>query len=85
MADLTNEHRRILNAVAEGRFNLNGHGRYIIDGEARPERKAREQVMNRRFVVWNYQRDAPVAFTLTDKGRQALAGEQDKAGTADAS
>lgn len=74
MSDLTAEHRRILKAVAEGRFGLNGNGRYVIDGEPRPERKPREQVMNRGLVVWNYQRDAPVAFTLTEKGRNVLAG-----------
>jgi len=72
MTSLRGEHVRILRAVDEGRFGLNGSGRYVIDGEARPERKPREQVMNWGLIVWNYQRDAPVAFTLTDKGRAVL-------------
>jgi hypothetical protein len=46
------EEHRILIAASEHRLRTNEHGRYVIDGEARPERKARENLQRHGFIVW---------------------------------
>ena len=47
---LTEEQKRILVAAHECRLKNNEHGRYTIDGEERPERKAREAVQGRGLI-----------------------------------
>jgi hypothetical protein len=50
--ELSEEHFRILRAVRDGRIVPNDSGRYVIDGEPRPNRKAREQLVKRHMIVW---------------------------------
>lgn len=64
------EEVRILRAAADGRLRMNAAGRYVIDGEARPERKAREKLLHRlEFISW------PLGgiVDITSEGRAALA------------
>lgn len=82
--DLTDEERRILIATRDGRLSQNEHGRYVIDGEPRPERKARERVMRMGWVGWRYTHRKTVGripvgeytIYLTAKGESALKGER---------
>lgn len=67
--DMTAEEMRILRAAAEGRLRMNSAGRYVIDGEARPDRKAREKLMLRALISWPTRSVVPIS----SKGRAALA------------
>lgn len=49
---LTDEEARILKAVADGRMRVNDTGRYVIDGDARPQRKAREALAAFGYISW---------------------------------
>ncbi len=64
---LTDEHHRILRAASEGRLRTNDAGRWIIDGEARPSRRAREQLNSRGLIAYGIRDALP-----TVKGREAL-------------
>lgn len=49
---LTEEMVRILKAVSEGRMTTNQAGRWVIAGEARPKRSARETLTKRGYIEW---------------------------------
>lgn len=69
MSDIT-EQIRILRAAKDGRLRTNEHGRYAIDGEPRPDRKARAKLMRERWIVPLYAR--PGAVRITEEGQAAL-------------
>lgn len=58
---LTDEEARILRAADRGALRVNGSGRYVIDGEARPDRKSRERMFQRGYLGWKW--------TMTRLGR----------------
>ncbi len=49
---LTAEQARIVRAAASGRLRTNEHGRWVIAGEERPERKPRERLAKRGLIAW---------------------------------
>jgi hypothetical protein len=65
---LTNEQMRILYAIREGRMTVNSHGRYVIEGEERPDRKSREQLRSRGLIAHFYERGQGSHWRLTAKG-----------------
>ncbi len=67
---LTDEHHRILRAAAEGRLRTNDAGRWLIDGEARPSRRAREQLNSWGLITYGIRDALP-----TVKGREALGAQ----------
>lgn len=67
---LSDEEVRILRAVAAGRMTLNDASRYVIAGEPRPDRKARERLTKRDLIDVPWRERVPA---LTAKGRDALA------------
>lgn len=70
VTDRTAEQVRILSAAKAGRFGVNEHGRYVIDGESRPNRRVREKLMNDTWITW------PGCFShrvsITAEGEAAL-------------
>lgn len=69
---LTDEHLRILLAIDEGRMTYNKHGRYVIDDEERPDRKAREQLRSWGLAVPWYTFGQGHEWRLTAKGRKTM-------------
>jgi hypothetical protein len=68
---LSTEEVRILRAAEAGRLGMNESGRYVIAGEPRPERKARERLMYQSdLLTW---RSRPPGLVLTGEGRAYLA------------
>lgn len=82
-AALTDEHYRILRAAGNGHLASNRAGRWVIHGDARPDRRSRERLKARGLLgypqiepaapkmaglAWDFDR-----LVLTDKGREALA------------
>lgn len=70
---LTDEHVRILYAVENGEMFVNRHGRYEIEGQERPDRKSREQLVKRGLIAWYYteaRNRSP--WRLTAKGNAAV-------------
>lgn len=64
---------RQLRAAREGRYRQNKAGRYVIDGEARPDRRARERLIyTSRFLIWSHGRDGTVSLKLTSEGESGL-------------
>lgn len=63
------EDLRILTAAREGRLVGNVYGRWLIEGEARPDRRRRESLMRRGMLAhevgFNVQ-----SLTLTEKGHK---------------
>ena len=57
----------------------NANGRYIIEGQARPDRKTREKLTKRGLIENRYQMGLGHHWLLTEKGRAALrqVGERD--------
>jgi hypothetical protein len=49
---LTDEQLRILRAAGDGRLVLAASGRWIIEGEWRPDRRERERLMKRGYVEY---------------------------------
>jgi hypothetical protein len=68
---LTDEETSILKAVADGRMRVNTAGRYVIDGEARPQRKARAALAARGYISWP--RGPRQVSPITPNGLTALA------------
>jgi hypothetical protein len=68
---LTDEELRILRAVADGRMCVNDKGRYVIDGGARPARKAREALQAFGYISWP--RGPRQVSPITPNGQTALA------------
>lgn len=61
---------RQLRAARDKRYWQNSKGRYVIDGEARPNRKVREKLIYRsRLLTWS-----SLGLKLTDEGRRQLEG-----------
>lgn len=73
-ATTTHEEIRQLSAAAEGRFRQSDTGRYVIDGEARPERKVRESLIRRGFLTWLFSQRgySTVGLKITPEGEAAL-------------
>lgn len=74
--ELTAEHRRILQAAADGTLRTNENQRWTITGQQRPDRKSREQLKSRGLIDYgthassgriDYRR-----LVATPKGREAL-------------
>lgn len=65
---MTDEERRILIAARERRLLINYAGRYVITGEARPDRKARERMQGKGWLGWHVNGQP----TITANGRAAL-------------
>lgn len=57
MTDLTDEMVRIMRAINDGTFGVNANGRYIIFGQARPDRRSRELLQKRGLIDWRYEVD----------------------------
>lgn len=68
MKRLSDEQFRILKAAADGRLKLNEHFSYIIEGEARPDRREREKLQKRGLLS----RPCPGEPIFTEKGLDAL-------------
>lgn len=68
MKALSPEQRRILTAAANGRLRKNEAGRYVIEGDARPERRTRERLL-RRYLIY---RTVDGTVKLTHRGRELL-------------
>lgn len=66
---------RQLCAARDGRFLCNEHGRYVIPGEARPDRKVREKLLYSGRITWTFK---PRGMALTDKGRRELEHFEDR-------
>ncbi len=61
---------RQLRAARDGRFLENAAGRYVIEGEARPNRKVREKLIyTHRWMLWQF---SPKGMRLTSEGEAAL-------------
>jgi hypothetical protein len=75
---LTDEQQRILRAAAQRRLRVNEHGRWLIDGEARPDRRSREKLRQRGLIdnpPWD-EMEAPQRWALlvpTARGADILA------------
>lgn len=72
------EEKRILWAAREGRMHTNRSGRYVIDGEPRPDRKTRERLVRRGWIAWTRGEqydafDLGGEVRITDLGYAALA------------
>lgn len=68
------ERLRILRAARDGRLRINHHGRYVIDGERRPDRKQREYLLHRRgAITWPEYGDAEQKVRLGASGESLLA------------
>lgn len=76
MATDEGEVLRIVRAASEGRLTANEHDRYVIDGEERPARRARESAQRRGLIeVASY---VPVPrWRPTRKGYALLAEARD--------
>lgn len=72
MRTITDEEIRIMRAIEDGDFGVNEHGRYVIKGQARPDRKARVNLMNREWIDWRWRAQQGTVWFVTDKGREAL-------------
>jgi len=73
---LTNEMLRILQFVSDGKVNRNDAYRWVIDGpHARPDRRSRELLVKRGYIVEMGARGltgGSTHYVLTDLGRAAL-------------
>jgi hypothetical protein len=74
---LDTEGLRILCAVRDGVMGANSNGRYIIPGQARPDRRTRESLRSRGLIANRFSHERGYYWFLTEKGRTALheAGE----------
>lgn len=70
---LPDEEFRILKAANDGRLCVNEHGRYVIDGEKRPDRRVRQRLIQRLWVSWPHYKTR--RCDLTEKGRAGLHAE----------
>lgn len=70
--DVTNEQARILLAVRDGRLTVNGAGRYVIDGQARPNRKERERLTKRGMIDYRFEQGRGSRWVITPRGLAAL-------------
>lgn len=61
---------RQLRAARDGRFLCNEHGRYLIEGESRPDRKTREKLIGNGQITWRFRPTR--GMELTEKGRREL-------------
>jgi hypothetical protein len=71
---MTDEEHRILRAARDRRIYTNDHGRWLIAGEKRPERNARERMLRLQYIDWTWD-DTPggrVAYRITSEGEAAL-------------
>jgi hypothetical protein len=66
----TAEQARILRAAQDGRLRVNEHGRYVIDGEPRPDRRVREQLLQDACLKWP--RPGGRRMVITAEGEAAL-------------
>lgn len=69
---LTDEQLRILRAIQNGTFGLNSNGRYIIVGEARPDRKSRERLRGRGLIEHFYEQGRGTQWRVTARGKRFL-------------
>lgn len=67
--DELDERIRILRAIKEGRMSVNEHGRYVIEGEARPDRKQREALWHGMYFDCHWDGGH---FYLYPKGEKML-------------
>jgi hypothetical protein len=74
MSDVARERLRILRACANGRLKVNSAGRYVIDGEKRPDRKVRESLMysDPQMVCWPSSLGGSPLCRITVDGRDEL-------------
>ena len=70
-SDIGVERLRILRAARDGRLKVNEYGRYVIDGERRPDRRIREQLQQQEEISFPYRRDDRRVRLLPD-GRSDL-------------
>lgn len=68
----SNEELRILHAINEGRMKTNSAGRYVIDGEPRPNRATREKLRKRGYIEHWWDIKNGYEWRITDKGLTAL-------------
>jgi len=71
---LTEEQVRILRAIGEDRLTTNSYGRYVIEGEPRPDRKSREKLRGRGLIESWYEVGRGSHWRLTERGRKVLDG-----------
>lgn len=69
---LTAEQWRILVAIDDGRLSMNSAGRYVIDGEERPDRKSRERLRGRGLIDHFYEQGRGTHWRVTAKGKAML-------------
>jgi hypothetical protein len=70
---LNREGARIIIAIQDGRWGTNRAGRYMIDGEERPDRKTRERLQKRGLIEWRYIVGHGYKWHVTPKGEATLA------------
>lgn len=64
---------RILAAIRDGRMIVNEHGRYLIAGEDRPDRKTRERLRSRGYIDSRYDFGGRGSYWIvTARGVEAL-------------
>ena len=63
------ERWRILVAAAEGRLDVNQHGRWVIEEDARPARKDREWLLHNGYITWPHY---STGATITPLGHEAV-------------
>lgn len=69
---VTDEMRRILRAIAENRMTVNSVGRYLIEGESRPDRRSRELLRGRGLIEHRYEMGRGSYWRITAKGKAVL-------------
>ena len=69
----TNEALRILVAIRDKTLTMNSAGRYVIEGQERPDRATREKLRSRGLIENWWVAGSGHEWRLTDKGRAALA------------
>jgi hypothetical protein len=60
---------RILAAARDGRLLSNKAGRYVIEGEKRPDAAIRRRLLDRGLLTWAFN---PRGMRLTNEGRAHL-------------
>lgn len=80
--ELSDEQVRILRAIEDGRFYVNHAGRYIIRGEARPNRRERERLFKRGLVTeaWGRRAQDGMKWKLSARGFAVLAAHSSTQG-----
>lgn len=74
---LSAEELRILQAAAGRRLTRNQAGRWVIDGEPRPQRAARQRLHDLRLIDWDFGDPGdPLRLVTTSAGDDLLTGQR---------